>query len=148
MSDSLPKPHFYLHVSNGMSMSFGIIVYLGDDRSFPLFSQYTSGENYDNRKDLFTSFVNAENAGLLTFSFDIFHDDRYIGMRWLGETSTGPNISRGDCRNWIWNLNGMRIRLRRGDGGTGGAVITDYKVAQNPPYSNRVAFPEIVDKKS
>lgn len=121
-------PHFYLKVLNGMHMSFGIVVYLATDRErrFRLFDQYTNNEHHDHRRDLFQQFVNAENAGLLTFAFTVFNDDAYHNMRWMGETDCGPNISRSDCRKWIWNLNGMRLRVQRREPDTGGHVETDY----------------------
>jgi len=125
----MEKPHFYLAVDNGMSMSFGITVYIGNDKNFPIFSGYTGGEDHDSRIDLFRSFVNAENAGLLTFSFDIYHEDGYINMRWMGESGGGKNLSRQDCRNWIWDLNGMRIERGKKDSPSNSCcrVITDTK---------------------
>ncbi len=128
----MSKPHFYLAVYNGMSMSFGIYVYLGADRKFMLCQHRGGNENHDSRIDLFRQFVNAENAGLLTFSFDIYHCDQYLGMRWSGETLGGKNLWRQDCRNWIWELNGMRVERSKKDSPSNGRcrVITDLQEAQ------------------
>jgi len=102
-------------------MSFGIRVFLESGRTNELFSQYTQG-NYDNRVDLFKQFVCNENLGLLEFSFDIYHDDSYINMRWSGELDNDENLGRQDCRKWIWGYNGMRNRVIKGEGGTGGVL--------------------------
>jgi hypothetical protein len=111
------KPHFYLKILNGLSMSFGIQVYLDHNRDRVIFSEYTSG-NYDQRKDLFRDFVVNENLGLLTFSWDIYHQQSYIKMRWKGEKDEDENKGRQDCRDWIWEYQNMRNRvaLKRNDG--------------------------------
>lgn len=117
------KPKFYLKILNGESISFGIQVFLDENREQELFSQYTIG-NYDNRKDLFKKFVLNENLGLLDFSFEIFHRDCYINMRWSGEQNNDENLGRQDCRKWIWEYNGLRNRVmgpNKGKG-TGGTV--------------------------
>lgn len=95
------KPRFYLKVLNGHSMSFGIQVFLGSNHEQELFSQYTNS-HYDNRRDLFKKFVLNENLGLLDFTFEIYHSDTYVDNQ---------NIGKQDCRNWIWEYNGLRNRV-------------------------------------
>lgn len=121
------KPKFYLKILNGYSMSFGIRVFLESNREHEIFSQFTQG-NYDNRKDLFKKFVLNENLGLLDFTFDIYHEDSYIKMRWAGEKDDDENLGRQDCRNWIWEYNGLRNRVMSKNPEdvfyTGGKIIT------------------------
>lgn len=104
------KPRFYLKILNGDGMSFGIRVFLNDNLEQEIFSRFNSG-NYDDRKDLFKQFVINENLGLLEFNFDIYHNDRYIGMNWPGEENVKNNPRTQDCRNWIWEYNSMRNRV-------------------------------------
>lgn len=104
------KPKFYLKILNGYNMAFGVQVFLSHDREHEIFSQYTS-DSYDNRRDLFQKFIENENLGLLKFTFDIYHQESYINMRWLGEKEEIKNFGRQDCRNWIWEDNKLRSRV-------------------------------------
>lgn len=122
---NLIKPKFYLKVLNGWSMAFGIQVYLDSNRAFSLFDQYST-PTYDHRKDLFKNFVNAENLDLLDFSFEIFHNDQYMGYSRFGSLSYKENHGAKDCRSWIWDYNGMRKKVLTGNGiesEAGGKVI-------------------------
>lgn len=118
-------PHFYLKILNGSGMSFGIQVFLDENREREIFSQFTKGD-HDNRKDLFRQFVVNENLGLLTFSWDIYHDQSHINMRWMGEKNDDENKGRQDCRKWIWEYQSMRNRVvgKIDDGRkTGGSIL-------------------------
>ncbi len=121
-------PKFYLRIENGQSMSFGISVYLDNDKEHIIFSQHTTSV-YDHRKDLFSQFVQNENLGILEFEFDIYHCEKYINMNWGFyppgmETSFKQNKGTADCRSWIWDLNSLRTRVLRKEPNTGGRVIS------------------------
>jgi len=50
--------------------------------------------------------------GILDFTFDIFHCESYINMRWSGEKADNDNKGRQDCRGWIWDYHEMRNRVQ------------------------------------